>query len=505
MESGMLHLAAASAPARGPSRRSAKTARGRDRKLRLRATLVERVLDEPIAVVAAGATPSALIGTLLGNPGPLLDLWPGSYLVVTHGRERHAAAYVPGSRQPHPCPELPAGDQRVTGRPPRRVELTLPDPLLRHFALVGAPHTATLGVAGTRVLLDAVEHGGALLFTQAADQPLGPIELDLLAEVARRNVPVFLVLMPGAAGGWPVRGEVSSSCGPVPALINAHRVALAAAVPALADAPWFAVDPPGTDPADLRRALIEWAEVTGLRRAGEHRPVPVRARTVRVAADAYESNWPGRLERMVRSSAQLVRQRLAIELANIHLRCVQELVFGSGCAGLPDSLDREVHALSLRAVAECDDAVTRILDQALTQVLGEAPDEGVRRRVAAAVRRGFAEDPAAGDLDRVLLITSTGGVASVVGPEAVAALAAYHTDAAPSVLPPLGVGLSGGCYAHWRNPSNSDVNGARSWLHRATRAVELDLLREVSRRFEAVQRSLNAVLGEAVDHGILLA
>lgn len=505
MESGMLHLRAAFAPATRPSRRSAKTPRGHNRTIRLRATLVERVLDEPIAVVAAGAAHSALIGTLLGNPGPVLDLWPGSYLVATHGRERHVSAYLPGSRQPHPYPEAPAGNQPVTGRPPRRVELTLPDPLLRHVALVNTPDTATLGVAGTRVLLDAVERGGALLFTQAADQPLGPIELDLLAEVARRNVRVFFVVTPDADGGWPVPGEPSSSRGPVPAMIEAHRVALAAAVPALADAPWFAVDPAGTDPADLRRALIEWAGAKGLRRASEHWPVPVRARTVRVAPDAHESNWAGRLERMIRSSAQLVRQRLAVELANIHLRCVQELVFGSGCAGLPNSLDREVHALSLRAVAECDDAVTRILDEALTQVLGEAPDEGVRRRVAAAVRRGFDEDPAAGDLDRVLLITSTGGVASVVGPEAVAALAAYHTDAAPSVLPPLGVGLSRGCYAHWRNPSNSDVNGARSWLHRATRAVELDLLREVSRRFEAVQRSLGAVLGEAVDHGILLA
>ena len=46
---------------------------------------------------------------------------------------------------------------------------------------------------------------------------------------------------------------------------------------------------------------------------------------------------------------------------------------------------------------------------------------------------------------------------------------------------------------------------ARSWLQRAIRGVELELLRETSRRIEAVQRALSATLAEAVDHGILLA
>jgi hypothetical protein len=238
---------------------------------------------------------------------------------------------------------------------------------------------------------------------------------------------------------------------------------------------------------------------------------PGATRTVRVVAEAHDSDWVERLEKHARTEAHAVRQRLAIELANIHLRVVQDIVFGTGHAGLPEALDREVHALSLRAVAECDAVVDRLVDDAVTQVFGEAPDEGVRRRIAAAVRRGFADDPGARDLDKVLLVTSTAGVAAVAGPGAVAALAAYPVVPGRTILPSLGVGLSGGCYLHWRGAATSETskaaeaNKARSWLQRAIRGIELELLRETSRRIEAVQRALSATLAEAVDHGILLA
>jgi hypothetical protein len=141
----------------------------------------------------------------------------------------------------------------------------------------------------------------------------------------------------------------------------------------------------------------------------------------------------------------------------------------------------------------------------LRRVLGREPTEAVRRRTAAAVRRGLGDDRSGGDLDRVLLVTGTGGVATVSGGDALAALAGYATEPASPILPPVGLGVSGGCYAVWRGPSADDVGKARSWLQRATRAVELDLLREVARRFEAVHRSLGGLIGETVDHGILLA
>ena len=106
------------------------------------------------------------------------------------------------------------------------------------------------------------------------------------------------------------------------------------------------------------------------------------------------------------------------------------LVFGSGCAGLPETLDQELHALSLQVAADVDAAVDRILDEILTLVFGEVPDEAVLRLVGAAVGWGFAEYRVGRDLDRVLLINATGGVSAATGLGAVAALPAY--SAAPA-------------------------------------------------------------------------
>ncbi|WP_238455331.1 hypothetical protein [Micromonospora sp. ATA51] len=212
-----------------------------------------------------------------------------------------------------------------------------------------------------------------------------------------------------------------------------------------------------------------------------------------------------RLDRQIRSCAQRIRQHLALELANIHLRVVQEIVFGVGPAGLPQLLDREMEALSLLATAQCDQAARAILDEAAARVFGAPLAAGVRRRIANAVRWGLADHPAGRELDRVLLVTSTAGVAGLSGAGAIDALAGFPGAERVEVLPPVGVALSGGCWQHWRGPGNDDPNGARSWAQRALREVELELSSEVSRRFEVIRLSLGAVLTDAVDHGILLA
>lgn len=486
----------------GPAatRNTAPTAPRQRRSSRPRAAYTEPVPDEPIALLILGARDSGrggVLGALLDSAGPLLDRPDESYLVVTYGHSRDICAYVPGNRQPQPFTPPPPGEESGA-RPPRRIELTLPNPLLRHFALIDTPDAERLSAAGTRILLDAASRGGAVLYVVAAGHELLPAEATLITELHRTGVELFFALTPAADGTW---GD-----GTIETAINDARDAVIAAVPATVDAGWHTVDPAVADTAFLRRALIEWSGLEGLERASFNPPVPPGSgRTVRVASDAERSGWTDRLDDLTRTSTQLVRQRLAIEIANIHLRCVQEIVFGDGCPGLPGALDREMAALSLSAVAECDAAAEKIIDDLLELVLEEPATEAARRRVIAAVRDGFADDRAARDLERVLLVTNTGGVATVAGEGAVAALAAYQTTGLPRPLPGLGIGLSGACYTHWRHPANRDNNRARSWLQLAIRGVELELLREISRRFEAVQRSLGAVLTDAVDHGILLS
>ncbi|WP_433652513.1 hypothetical protein ACQP2C_09430 [Micromonospora zamorensis] len=478
--------------------------------------------EEPLGVVAVGparAERRAVLATLLNLDPVMLTVPAGSWLVVRNAKVPTRAAFVPGYRQPHSY----GADRDAAGpalaRPPRRVELSVPEPLLRHFTLIDVPDTATLGAAGNRVLLEAVGRAGALLFVIAADQAFTATELNLLAEVAPTSVEVVFAVTPGAAGWAPLAdgaattedagasvppaGSGATAATAAAVTVAAHRAALLAAVPALAGARWFPVDD-ADSAADLRRALVGWSSREGLQRASVNPPVlPGQHDRVAVAADP--GDWSERLDRQTRSCAQRIRQHLALELANIHLRAVQEIVFGVGCAGLPDLLDREMAALSSLATAQCDQAVRGIIADAAGRVLAAPPTEGVHRRIATAVQYGLADDRPGQDLDKVLLITSTAGVAGLTGPEAIDALSSYLAAARSEVLPPVAVALSGGCWQQWRTPGNNDHSAARAWSQRAVREVELGLSREISRRFEVIRLSLGAVLSDAVDHGILLA
>ncbi|MFG1711985.1 hypothetical protein [Micromonospora sp. NPDC049203] len=474
--------------------------------------------DDPSVVVVAGpagANRRELIAGLLRAEAATLAVPPGSNLLVRHATTVTRAAYVPGYRRPQLYAAAPPA--AASARPPRRVELGLPDPLLRHFTVVDTPDTGTLGVAGARVLRDAVGRAGALLFVISADQAFSAAELHLLAEVARTRVEVFFAVTPGVTGppgdGGQAPGRVaavpspgrSGSTGrldPVSVSTEAHRATLLAAVPALDRARWFPAR--RAELPRLRRALVGWADEVRRRTAGPPAPDGAPGR-VPVPAGVEPGELADRIDRQARACAHRIRQHLALELANIHLRVVQEIVFGAGCAGLPPLLDRELEALSLLATAQCDEAVRDLVDEAAARVFGEPPAEGVRRRIIHALRRGVADHPDAAELDRVLLVTSTAGVAGLTGPGALDALAGLPGASRDEVLPPVGVALNGGCWQHWRAPGNDDPNAARSWAQRTLREVELELSREVSRRFEVIRLSLGTVLADAVDHGILLA
>ncbi|MEV0002199.1 hypothetical protein AB0H28_07925 [Micromonospora sp. NPDC050980] len=488
---------------------------------------VEPGPGEPLAVVVAGPAGAGrreLIAGLLGSDAGTLVVPAGSYLLINHAKVATRAAYVPGYRQPHSYGADPLAAGPALARPPRRVELSLPDPLLRHFAVLDPPDTATLGAAGGRVLRDAVGRAGALLFVISADQAFSAAELHLLAEVARARVAVFFAVTPGVTGrAAPADGTTAEGTGasvpsparsgplgpagrldPVGVSIAAHRAALLAAVPALASARWF----PGrrAELPNLRRALVGWAADEGLRRAGARPPEPPGAHgRVPVLAGVDPTELGDRIHRRARSCAQRIRQHLALALADIHLRVVQEIVFGVGCGGLPQLLDRELEALSMLATAQCDEAVRSIVDDAAARVFGAPLAEGVRLRITRAVRWGLADHPDGRELDRVLLVTSSAGVAGLAGAGALDALAGLPGAERDEVLPPVGVALNGGCWQHWRAPGNDDPNVARSWAQRALREVELELSREVSRRFEVIRLSLGVVLADAVDNGILLA
>ncbi|TWH68671.1 hypothetical protein [Micromonospora olivasterospora] len=476
--------------------------------------LAEPRPDEPLAVVAAGPAGAArrdVLAALLRLAPDMLAVPAGSWLVVDHARAATRAAYVPGYREPHSYAPDGSAAGPALARPPRRVELSVAEPLLRHFTLVDTPDSETLGAAGGQILRDAVGRGGALLFVIAADQAFTAAELHLLAEVARTRVEVCFVVTPGGSGWAPpsdkvppagadpaepegrvIRGrrgrarQAGASAageagrGPAPAspgspgapvdpgstvdqtevVVAAHRAALLSAVPGLAGARWYPARPEEIDA--LRRSLVGWAAEEGLRRSSAQPPVlPGTHGRVSVLPGPDSTEWSEQLDRQARACAQRIREHLALELANIHLRVVQEIVSGVGCAGLPQLLDREMEALALLATDRCDRAVRAILDDAAARVFGAPVADGVRRRIADAVRFGLADHLAGRDLDRVLLVTSTAGVAELTGAGAVDSVSGYPGRRAPRCCRPW----------PWRSPAGAGSTGVRrATTTRAARA-----------------------------------
>jgi len=450
------------------------------------------------AVVVAGSTPearSAVVGELLGMGNRVLDVPDESYLVLRHGESRAAWAFLPGARQPYPYSASFPGADPVPGsghgepppRPPRRVELSLPAPLLTSCTLVEAPVGGAFGLAYNRIVLRTARRGGALLFTLDAQVPPGQAELDFLAAAERVTRTVIFALWTGGAEAPP---------------LPAFRDAIVSRVPGFAEAPWFPVAPGAA--GRLRQALLDWSGAagpdggvagTGVAGTGPRRRVPT-------AVDGREAGWEEVLDRAVAAAQREVREALTIELANLHQRCVQDIDFGGGCAGMPAALDRELHALALYAADRVGAAVAEVTRRVLAHVLaGEAHDD-VLHRVAAALRDRIEEDRPG--LARVLLVTSTSGaVAAVPGAVAADALPACQTATWPGVLPPLGVGLSASCYQKWCD-EKADVEAARRWLRDAVHGTELQLQQALAERFEVVRQVLRGLVGDAVDHGLLL-
>ncbi|WP_230415857.1 P-loop NTPase family protein [Micromonospora tarapacensis] len=464
-----------------------------------------------IAAGPAAAGRASVLAALLEIDAAILTAPAGSWLVVRHSAKPTRAAYVPGYRLPHSYrPDLPAAGPALA-RPPRRVELSLPEPLLKRFVLVDTPDIAAPGPAGSGVLLDAVGRAGALLFVIAADQTFSAAELSLLSEVAGTAVRVFFAVTPGV-DGWAAVGEARRRCrvrgvrGPGGGSGRGHRRGIpgraarrrarAGRGPLVRDGqrrcgrPEAGAGRVGVG-RGLRRASLEPPELPGA-----HGRVPVLAEP---------GEWAERLDRQARTAAQRIRQHLALELAKMHLRVVQEIVFGVGCAGLPQLLDREMAALSLLATAQCDHHARELVDDVAGRLFGTPLPEGVRRRIEQAVRWGWADDTTGQELERALLVTSSAGVTSLTGAAAIDVLSAYPAPARAAVLPPVAVALAGGCWQHWRAPGNNDTSAARAWAQRALREIELELSREVARRFEAIRRSLGTVLSDAAEHGLLLA
>jgi hypothetical protein len=268
----------------------------------------------------------------------------------------------------------------------------------------------------------------------------------------------------------------------------------------------------------LRRALTEPApgEPSPRQPNGAADPAPngpavnapngpaVNAPAPRVVDGVSDARWTEVLDREIRTCGIAAGQRLAIDLAAIHVRCVQETNSQDGCARLAYVFDRELHALSLRATRSVDEAATAIMRKVFGEILEGPPDQAAVERIRRATRRAVeVAESGTPAWDRALLVTSTAGVAVTAGHGAVASLAAVEQRPIwDELLPPMGVGLSANCYS--ARHSGSDRSRCRGWLQQTVHTLEIDLGREMAQRFEYLREALAVVAADTVDHGVLL-
>ncbi|MET7417478.1 dynamin family protein [Dactylosporangium sp. NPDC005555] len=439
---------------------------------------------------------TALLNALIrrAEPAPAGDAW----LVFRHGEKPETRAFVPGHREPRTVigAFVPTRRDPRPGpsRPARRIEITHPASLLKRVALVDTPGSGGLDAANAEIILDAAERGLGLLFVVDAAAPLPRADLDLLAAAADRVDRIAFVLTRiDQHDAWPE-------------MLVANRALLASRGQRLAAAPWF---PVSLDPeavfgvAELRHELETWAEA---------RPAPagVAAATVSGAGD----EWQEILEREIANRRVAAVQRVSIDLATIHVRCVQELGSGKGCPELPHVLDRELHALSVRTTRQLCADTREVIGAVFAELLDAAPDAVVLARVAAAARRtvdSLRDDDR--DRDHALLLTATSAVATVAGATAVDNLSAVGgAEPADQVLPSLGIALNASCYALWQPkvapggpPKPADKKDCRRWLQHALREIEVEVGHELGERYAGLRQALTIIGGDAVDHGVLLA
>jgi hypothetical protein len=434
-------------------------------------------------VVFAGTGQHEYAAGLLGAAVP--ESAPAAYVVFRHG-PAGARAFIPGHREPR---DIAAGTGPLT-RPPRRVALSVPAPTLEYVHIVVAPAGAP-GPARTTVLADAVRCADGLVYLlDAGEPPAGErkAELAALAAVAGR---VVLVAVRGAS--------------------DDERAAVTAQVPALATATWYHVDDAAAVAADLRSP--QWLARPAI---PAPRPAPSGPRSAGSGGtgatredDAPWAAEPARAEASASSRVSgddVAWRRVLAERLGEHRTAVKDLfaddldALVDRCAAdpsrLPEVLDTELHALSLRTSACLDMAARDLVAAVFSAVIEGRLRESDLVRVTTALWRRVEPD------DRTLLVTATAGVAAVSG--AADALSATGLFS-PSLLPQVSLAVSGNCHLSWHYRGVPDPAAARDWLHHAAGSVRLAVDAAIEERLAGLAEAVGALAADAVDHGVLLA
>jgi hypothetical protein len=517
------------------------------------------------AVVVVGETKrgkSSLVNALVGVP----DLSPvdvavatAVYLELQYAAEAGARAWLPGREDPVALSlgdlrdwATPRGDLPDGMRPPRRVEVRHPAPLLRYLTLVDTPGTGGLAAAHAEVALDAVERASALLFVVDASAPFAKPELDFLIEASKRvNLVVFALSKIDAYPGWRT-------------ILADNRAQLQAHAPRFGAAPWFPVSarlaelavagltagPTGSMPreasadlvresriAELQHALVDLAgkghllrqanvlrairsEIVRLDlavadriRATDPDPAEVaRARQDRAALAARKRTesrqWSLALHTETRRAQVDATRQLRTQVTGLQEEFLGRIdkAKGDEIKALPEELDRALHALSVRLSADLEFRFRQVGEQVLTQVFAPHELQHVLRQLNATLRHALGAKPrreGAGP-DNVMIAMSSAGMAFMAGRGAIfgaSALGAGSMVGAGLLIPVagLGLGLAAGAFVLYRRRVQTDRAQARTWLREVLAEARAALADEIMHRFTDLQYALTLALDDAIE------
>lgn len=517
--------------------------------------LRRQVLTVPSIVVVGEARrgKSSLVNALLGVPG-LAPAGPEAsttaYLEFGYAPQPAVRAWSPGRDEPVPLTVGDLTDWASTAgrlpdgqRPPRRIQVDHPAPLLRHLALVDTPGTGGLDSTHTEIALDAAAGAAALLFVVDAGTPLTRPELDFLIEASKRvNTVVFALAQIDAYPGWRrIRDDDQ-------ALVRAHA-------PRFAAAPWFPVSARlaelamGT-PADVAAELVAESRIAALqhalvelagrghllRRANVLRTVrselirvdlaigerlratdPDPEHEARVKADraalaarrrSESRQWSLALGAEIQRARVEVTGRLRAHLAEVQEEMTRliDVARGGGLRDLPGEVDRALQGLSVRLTEELQTRFDQVGEQALAQVFSADELRTVLGRLNATLRHALATRPRreGGGPDNVMIAMSAGGMAFMAGRGAMAGVSALGVGALAggSLLIPvagLGLGLAAGGFILYRRRVSGDRQQARVWLREVLAEARAALSDEIAHRFTDLQHALTLALDDAIE------
>lgn len=518
--------------------------------------LRRQMLTTP-SVVVVGETKrgkSSLVNALLGVPGLApagVDAATATYLEFRYAPAPAARAWLPGQAEPVPVAVADLADWACGAgrlpeerRPPRRIEVRYPAPLLRHLTLVDTPGAAGLDPTHTEIALDAAAGAAALLFVADAGTPLTRPELDFLIEASKRvNTVVFALTQIDAYPGWRRIREENQ------ALVRTHA-------PRFAAAPWFAVsarlaqlalelpaDAGGDDlvvesrVAPLQHALVELAgrghllrQANVLRtvrselvrldvalgerlRAAEPDPVhEAKLKADRAALAARRRGesrqWSLALGAEIQRARVEVTGRLRGHLAGVQEEMLQVIdgARGGELRDLPQRVDRALQALSVRLTEDLRTRFDQVGRQVLAEVFTAEELRAVLGRLNATLRHALASRPRrdGGGPDNVMIAMSAGGVAFMAGRGAMAGVSALGVGALAGggLLIPvagLGLGLAAGAFVLYRRRVLGDRQQARAWLREILAEARATLADEIAHRFTDLQHALTLALDDAVE------